>query len=158
MHEPFMTEAVAIAEPELAQRPRFDEYLDWWVATRPRRVLFVLVALWLINAFDIVLTVAAHQQGLLNESNPIAARLLVLSPMALLVYKLAMVAFSSTVLLIHRRLLLAEIAATGTMVIYAIVAVRWRLCYELYDLTFYTSGMIRQSETSPLALSGSHVF
>jgi len=80
----------------------------------------------------VVLTVTAHGLGLLEESNPIAARLLLLGPSALVAYKFLLLIFASTVLASHRHRQVSEIAAAGTLVIYAIVAVQWRLCYEFY--------------------------
>lgn len=109
--------------------------VDWVVASRSHRLICLLSGVWLISAFDVVLTVFAHHQGLLHESNPIAARVLPHGPLAVLLYKLALLAFASTVLMIHRKRLLSEIAATLMLLVSAAVAVQWRLCYELYALT-----------------------
>lgn len=108
---------------------------QWLAASRAHRVLCLLFGVWLINAFDTALTVTAHSDGLLEESNPIAARLLLHSPTAVVIYKLALVGFSSVVLVIYRRRLLAELAAGGMLFIYTVVAIQWRLCYEVYALT-----------------------
>lgn len=108
---------------------------QWLAASRAHRVLCLLFGVWIINAFDTALTVTAHTDGLLEESNPIAARLLLHSPTAVVVYKLALVGFSSVVLVIYRRRFLAELAAGGMLFIYTVVAIQWRLCYEVYALT-----------------------
>ena len=72
-----------------------------------------------------------------------------------MLYKLALVTFASTVLMTHRREFIAEIAATGMLVIYALVAVRWRLCYELYDVTFMSRAYLDGLEAIGAATSGS---
>ncbi len=107
----------------------------WLVASRPHRVVCLLFGVWLISGFDVVLTILAHYQGMLDETNPIARRLLLHSPYAVMAYKIALVTFASVILLTHRAQLVSEIAAGGILLIYTIVAIRWRLCYELYVLT-----------------------
>ncbi len=110
-------------------------FIDWVVAARSHRVICLLCGVWTISVFDLVLTVSAHHQGLLHESNPIAARILPFGPLALVVFKLATVAFASTVMLVNRTRFLSEVSAAGVLLVYSIVAVQWRLCYELYMLT-----------------------
>lgn len=122
-----------------------------FVRARPHRVVCLLAGLWLINAFDVLLTVLAYRQGMLDESNPIARRILLLNPYAILVYKLALVSFATAVLLKYRRRLLAELAATGMLFIYTLVAIQWRLCYELYLLTH--RGDIRPHEIDAIDLT-----
>lgn len=130
-----MIEALAI--PKLARegKPAFNRFVEWVVDARSHRVLCLLMGLWLINGFDVALTVIANHQGMLDESNPIARRLLLQSPYAVLAYKVILVTFASVVLMAHRTRLMSEIAAAGMLVIYTIVALQWRLCYELYILT-----------------------
>ena len=118
-----------------ADRSWSRRFVDWVVDARAHRVLCLLGGVWLISAFDIVLTVSAHRLGLLDEENPIAARLLLHSPYVVLLYKSVLVAFASTVLVVYRRQLLAEIVAGGILFIYGLVAIQWRLCYEFYLLT-----------------------
>ncbi len=47
-------------------------FAAWATASRSHRVICVLAGLWLINLFDLMLTVLAHTQGVLDESNPVA--------------------------------------------------------------------------------------
>jgi len=110
-------------------------FFNWASSSRSHRVVCLLIGVWLISAFDLVLTVAAHDQGLLHESNPIAARILPHGAMAIAAYKIVLLALPSVVLFRNRDRVLTEIASAGVLVIYAIVAVQWRLCYELYTLT-----------------------
>ena len=47
--------------------------------------------------------------------------------------KLALVLVGTAILFRYRRQRIAEIAASGLFIIYALVAVRWSVCYELYE-------------------------
>ena len=101
---------------------------------RSRRVLFLLAGVWLLNLFDLALTLLASSDGMLHEENPIA-RALLHSPAALLAFKLTLVAAATAVLFNFRRFRCAEIGCTFALVIYAGVAVQWKLCYDLYDIS-----------------------
>ncbi len=120
--------------------------VDWLVASRAHRVICMLAGLWLINLFDLILTMLAHAQGMLDESNPIARHLLPLGPQAIAAFKLILVGGSSAVLIRFRARLISEISAALVLLIYAGVAVRWRLCYELYMLTGTNTGAISESD------------
>ncbi len=109
--------------------------LDWLTQARGHRVWCLLAGLWLINVFDLLLTLQAYEQGLLQEANPVARRLLPLGPHVLAVFKLTLVGGASLVLLRYRRVFLAEVTAWTMLLLYVAVAVRWRLCYELYILS-----------------------
>ena len=108
---------------------------DWVTASRSHRVWCMLAGLWVINGFDLILTLLAYEQGLLDEANPVARRLLPLGPQVVAVFKLSLVGGASAVLIRYRRRLVAEIAAAAMLLLYAGVAVHWRLCYELYSLS-----------------------
>lgn len=118
-----------------SKRSWIGRLFDWASSSRSHRVICLLVGVWLVSAFDLLLTVTAHEQGLLHESNPIAARILPHGAAAIAAYKLVLLTLPSIVLLTHRNQVLTEIAAAGVLVIYVIVAVQWRLCYELYTVT-----------------------
>ena len=139
------------------RRTLFRKFVNWVVQARSHRVLCLLSGLWLINGFDVTLTVLAHRQGMLHESNPIAAQLLPHGALALLVYKIILVTFASTVLIIYRSRLIAEIAATGTLLIYTLVALQWRLCYELYVLSSTGNPHIDDIEAVGLSSVLSHM-
>jgi hypothetical protein len=99
---------------------------------RPARVLLLIGALWLVNLFDVNLTILAHQQGLLEEANPLALRVLSLGPAALVIYKIGLVAIGTGMLWLVRRHRLAEVAAWGMLATYVFVAIHWGECYEMY--------------------------
>jgi hypothetical protein len=107
----------------------------WMTRLRAHRVLLLLIGLWIINAFDLVLTVIAQANGLLVEINPIAARVLPFGYLAIVVYKTALVAIGSAALLSIRRRPIAEVTAAVMLAVYSLVAFQWKLCFELYDLT-----------------------
>ena len=113
--------------------------IDWVTASRSHRVVCVLMGLWLINLFDLILTVLAHKQGVLDESNPVARFILPLGPTALAVFKVVLVGGSTAVLFRYRKRLIAEATATCMFAVYACVAVRWKLCYEMYALSTTTT-------------------
>ena len=58
--------------------------------SRRTRVFLILSALWLINLFDVGLTMAAYHQGILYEMNPLGEWFLRLGPYSLILFKLAM--------------------------------------------------------------------
>ncbi len=100
---------------------------------RGRRVCWLLVGLWIVNLFDLVMTILAHQHRLAEEANPIAARILPLGPAMLMTYKIALVTIGTVGLYIFRHKFIAEFAAGALLLIYAFVAVRWKICVALYE-------------------------
>ncbi len=151
MNNSSISPPLAIPDVDRSSRRWFARLVDWAVAARSHRVICLLIGLWVINAFDVTLTILAHHQGMLEESNPIARRLLLHSPYVITLYKVGLVTFASVVLLKQRTRLVAEIAAGGMLLIYTIVAIQWRLCYELYALTY--AGDIRQSDIDAIDLT-----
>ncbi len=110
----------------------YGDWVDWYVGARSHRVACFLLGMLIINAFDVTLTLAAHSQGMLEESNPIARAILGRNPYAIVPFKLALVLFPTVVLYRYRDRWLAELAAGGVMFVYVLVAFQWHLCYELY--------------------------
>lgn len=129
------TQPYAIPKLLTTRRNVFARAWNWGVASRSHRVLCFLAGLWIINIFDLVLTLMADRQGLLHEANPLAAFVLARGPGAVCFYKAVLVAGGSAILIRYRRRLLAEFTAASLLVIYAMVAVRWKWCYQLYELT-----------------------
>ena len=106
----------------------------WIVEARSHRVLCLLAGLWLINVFDLILTLISYREGLLHEANPVAAVVLARGPGAVCFFKCVLVAIGSFILIRYRRRMLAEFTAASLLIIYAVVAVQWKWCYELYEL------------------------
>jgi hypothetical protein len=105
------------------------------VAARGRRVIVLLLGLWIINAFDLALTLLATRDGVLYEENPIARALLAHSPYALAIFKVLTVTAASSVLIYYRRHRCSEWASALVATAYALVALQWKLCYEMYEIT-----------------------
>lgn len=140
--------AAMLNEHSLDMRNPARRLVDWLVDARSHRVLCMLAGLWLINLFDLVLTILAHSQGMLSESNPIARSLLPLGPQVLAAFKFVLVGGASAVLIINRRKLISELSSALMLLIYAGVAVRWKLCYELYNIS--TSANVTNEELDHL--------
>jgi hypothetical protein len=113
--------------------------LDCVKSARGRRVLYLLIGVWMLNLFDLTLTLRAWADGMMHEENPLARSLLEQDPAALLIFKLLIVAGATAILFNFRRFRCAEIASTVVLVVYTGVALQWKLCYELYDIAHTTS-------------------
>lgn len=97
-----------------------------------------MAALWIMNGFDLTLTLHAHEQGLLTEENPLAQAALTLGPTAVSTFKIGLVGFGSLILLVHRRRRLVEYLAWVAVVAYLAVSIRWLLCSAHYlDIVAY---------------------
>lgn len=104
------------------------------LSARGRRVALFVLAISLISVFDLVLTMRAHADGMLHEENPIARTVLELGPIALLVFKMSMIAGAGYVLFSLRRHRCTELACVLVLIAHFGVAVRWRICYAYYDI------------------------
>lgn len=102
--------------------------------SRCRRIWLLMAAVWLMNGFDLTLTLHAHAQGLLNELNPIAVHLLPLGPAVVTVFKITLVAFGSWILLHHRRHAWVEVLSWMVAGVYVGVSLRWMFCYDAYHI------------------------
>ena len=98
-------------------------------------MILLVMAIWMLNGFDLAMTVLAHQQGLLHEQNPVARGLLQGGTAPLMLFKLGLVLIGTYPLLRFRRVRIAELGALVVLVAYAMVSVRWSTCYEVYTLT-----------------------
>ena len=98
-------------------------------ACRARRVVLLLLCLWMLNVFDLILTILANRVGQFEELNPLARRLLD-SPAALAAYKFALLTFTSAVFLIFRRHWLTEVGCWCLAAVYAVLAVVWLEYYQ----------------------------
>jgi len=134
--------AGALAPP--ADRPWLSRLVHWFAEARSHRVICLVLAIWLLNGFDLALTILAHEQGMLAEENPVARRLLVDGPVFLILFKVGLVLIGSYPLLRFRRLRLTELATLVILFAYGLLAVHWSACYELYTLA--ASGHINLAE------------
>lgn len=133
------------------RRLTWDDVVLWLDSTRGQRVLWVLVGLWILNGFDLVVSILAHGQGVLNaasECNPIAARVLSLGPVGLVTYKVLLVAGGTVPLLLQRKRLFVEIASTATLLVYAFVTVQWTVCFQSQEVQELLAAMHSLAELS----------
>ena len=125
-----MSEALTITRPALFPHACLPP-----ASRRGRRICLLVTAIWIMNAFDLFMTLHAHGHGLLTETNPIAQYLLVLGPFALIMFKILLAGFGGCVLLWNRHHALAEYMTWLAAGANLIVAVRWMSCYEFYQVT-----------------------
>ncbi|MGD8453136.1 MAG: DUF5658 family protein [Phycisphaerae bacterium] len=132
--------------PEVREAPPRD--LSWHSAFRPdqiqiptttrrpgrlsraQRVLLVLLAVWILNVFDLGFTL--HQARTLHfiELNPLAAKLLNHPPLVLFAYKFSLLGLGTAILAWLRRHAIAELGCWLLLASYLYVAVRWHVYYE----------------------------
>ncbi len=135
---------------DLDRRGWYRRAAEWATRSRGHRVICMMSGLWLINVFDLVLTLLAYEQGLLDEQNPIARHLLPMGVPVVVTFKVGLVLTGSIIFIRYRHHRLSELTAALMLIIYACVAVRWHLCYELYNLSSglpVTNSEIEQIET-----------
>ena len=118
-----------------SQRPWMERFFDWVADARAHRVICLVLGIWLFNAFDLVFTIFAHEQGMLHEENPLARHMLQCGIASVVLYKTGLVLIGSYPLLRFRTARITELGAYVILIAYAFLAVRWSTCYELYALT-----------------------
>ncbi len=98
--------------------------------TRPRRVLFVLAAVWVLNMFDLGFTMVAHVHGHFTELNPIAAGMLSGPWYHVATFKFVSLGAGTIILLMLARHKVAELGSWLLLATYVFVAARW---YRYFD-------------------------
>ena len=104
------------------------EWFRW--LTRPRRVLLLLGAVWVINVCDLGFTLLEAFYSAFEELNPVAARLLGGPPAALVAYKMGLTGVSSAILLIYRRHRVSELGCWFLLATHFYVAICWMFYYQ----------------------------
>lgn len=112
----------------------------WLAQSRSHRIVCIVVALLLLNVFDLLFTLLAYEQGMLEEQNPLARLLLPHGILSLSLFKIGMVLIGIYPLLKFRNHRIVEMSAFIGLLIYITVAFHWNDCYHLYMLTG-TEGM-----------------
>jgi len=130
-----------------------DERIHWWqrlicwvAESRAHRVICLVIGIWLLNAFDLALTLMADQHGLLYEENPVARQMLAYGPLSIVLYKAGMVMIGSYPLLKFRKVRITELGAFVVLFAYAILAVHWQECVDLYAMTASDSYSLAEIE------------
>lgn len=99
-------------------------------ACRARRVLLILIMLWIVNGFDLVFTLLAKDLDEFVEMNPIAARFID-NPFLLVSFKIIAVAFASIIILKYRRRRMTEVSCWCLFIVYLVLSGIWWLYYSL---------------------------
>lgn len=129
--------APAASLPTPVDRPSraiYGRLVRWFVGARSHRVICLVMGIWLLNAFDLTLTVLAYQQGMLQEDNPIARYMFSQGISSVILFKIGLVLIGSYPLLRFRTARVTELGTVAILVAYAYLAVHWSTCYELYTL------------------------
>jgi hypothetical protein len=131
------------------ERSWYSRLVHWAADARSHRVICLVLAIWMLNGFDLTFTLMAHQQGVLHEQNPLARRFLDQGPAPVALFKIGLVLIGSYPLLRFRRARVTEMATIVILLAYGMLAVHWSECYRLYTLT---SGMpVNIAEITPAA-------
>jgi len=122
----------------LAQKTWSTRFFDWVAESRARRVILLVIGIWILNAFDLMLTLLSHQQGLLQEGNPVARWILGLGTPSVVLFKVGLVMIGSYPLLRFRSARITELGTLVILLAYGLLAVHWSSCYDLYATTLTT--------------------
>jgi PAS domain-containing protein len=120
--------AGAGGQPAAPKRSWLTRPFRWLV--RPRRILLLLSAIWIINVFDLGYTLLESLNHDFVEMNPVAAQLIGTSPEALVGYKSALLIVSSAILLANRYQRLTELGCWFLLVAYLYVGLCWAFYFE----------------------------
>lgn len=92
--------------------------------------MLLLLAIWVLNFFDLESTLIESQRYMFVELNPFASLLIRLPVHALVLYKVALVALGSGLLIACRRHRAAELACWFLLLTYLLVICRWSAYYS----------------------------
>jgi hypothetical protein len=132
--------AQQLVPPPQARQPSFLDYpalaclSDWMACSRTHRVICLVAGIWLTNAFDLLLTLLSAKDGLLVELNPIADHMLQQGTVPVVLYKIGLVLIGTYPFLRFRHTRIAELGALTCLCFYAVLAVHWNACYEVFAL------------------------
>ena len=109
-----------------------------WLRRRPIRVAVLLLAVWVLNGFDLLFTILATRIGAFTELNPVAAIVLDSGNYAILAaYKISLVGLGSWILWHYRNVRFSEIGCWMMAMLYGGVALRWHRYYEIFNYYYY---------------------
>ena len=100
-------------------------------ACRARRVLLIMIVLWIVSMFDLIFTLLAKNLGDFVEMNPIAAQFIE-HPILLIFFKILAVAFASVIILKFRRRRMTEVSCWCLFVVYVILSGIWWIYYAVH--------------------------
>ncbi len=106
----------------------------------------LIFGIWLLNGFDLTMTILSHDSGMLDEQNPVAREVLAEGTPSVMLFKIGLVLIGSYPLLRFRRTRIAELGALVVLVTYAMLAVHWQNCVDVYAMTFHNSASFADIE------------
>ena len=119
---------------------------SWWgwipvpaAHARPHRVICLLTAIWMFNAYDLTMTLWAYGHGVLFEGNPIAQQMLEWGVASLILYKVGLILIGSYPLLKLRHALTTEVSALIILLAYLALAVQWSEYCRLAEIAILPS-------------------
>lgn len=93
---------------------------------RPRRVLLLLTAVWIVQAFDLGFTLVAHREEAFEELNPAADWALQRGAIGAIVFKVVLVLLGSVILWCCRKRILSECLLWLVFAACVGLSLRWR--------------------------------
>jgi hypothetical protein len=112
----------AAAVHDWRERPWFQHFRR----NRPRRILLLLAAVWIMQGFDLGFTVVAHRCESFAELNPVARWALQRGATGAIVYKVTLVLLGSVILWCCRRRVLSECLLWLVVAACVGLSLRWR--------------------------------
>lgn len=106
--------------------------VHWLAEARSHRVICLVAGIWLLNGFDLTFTILSYEQGLLHEENPLARHMLQYGTASVILFKIGLVLIGSYPLLRFRRARITELGTYVILAAYALLALHWSACYEVY--------------------------
>lgn len=115
-------------------------------STRDRRLFWLISAAWLMNIFDLALTLMAHQHNFLIELNPLAALVLPYGAGGLVAYKFVMLSIGTAIFWLFRHVPLTEKCAWFYAGVCVALTFWWQVIYRdiaphWVQLSQYTAGL-----------------
>ncbi len=115
---------------------------------RPKRVLLLLAAIWIVQGFDLGFTLFAHQCGTFAEMNPAAAWLLDRGPIWAVLFKVGLVLLGTVILWRYRTRAVSEGALWLVMGACVGLSLRWRDYFEYFADNAHMVQLIHVDEVS----------
>ena len=143
---PSLAHSIPLAENDVSWRARL---MHWLAGARAHRVICLVLAIWLLNGFDLTFTILAHEQGSLQEQNPLARRFLADGPLSVTLFKVGLVLIGSYPLLRYRRARITEMATLIILMAYGLLAVHWSEYFRLSTITSGTPVHVAELSTLP---------
>jgi hypothetical protein len=96
-----------------------------------RQVIWLIVLIVVLNIYDLTCTLFAHGVGGLWELNPFAGSVIENAPMVV-TFKISLTIGAAILLLLGRRLKLAQIGVWWISVLYTVLIIRWSIFNSIF--------------------------